>query len=65
MHGVSAGSHLRSESAIFPSAYGELGLFSLAGRGDDRLGVMGVLGVLAEMSLDGLQDRGVRQRFDP
>ena len=53
------------ESAISASAYGELGLFSLAGRGDDRLGVMGVLGVFAEMGFDGLQDRGLRQRFYP
>jgi hypothetical protein len=42
-----------------------LGLLSLAGRGDDLLKVIGVLGVLAEIGFDGLQDRGVRQRSDP
>jgi hypothetical protein len=32
---------------------------------DDRLSVMGGLGVLVGMGFDGLQDGGVRQRSDP
>lgn len=42
-----------------------LRLLGLAGGGDDGLGVVGVFGVLAEMRFHGLQDRGVRQGFDP